>query len=386
MDFKYLSQNRTLITMSAGMSMAAWEQSGIIARELAYYKALSKYIGPLSFISYGDHPETEKRLLNQYIPDAEIAWVRPSFFSRIPSGLFLSSFLPPLDIKRFQSIQCIRTNQMSGAWAGVKISHQLKKPLIIRCGYLLSRSTLLEKEASQIKKKLLVYLEKWCAYRSDAFIVTYAKAKQFLEKAYHIPSEKIWIIGNPIDMNVFSPLDQPTSRIRDILFIGRFTHQKNIPTILHTCQKANVTITLLGKGPLKKEMVALAESLNIDAHFIDSMPNAKIPGLMHSHRIFMLASHFEGNPKVLLEAMSCEKPCVVSDIPEHHDVISHEKEGLISKATPEALCQAIQTIKNFPDIGKALGKQARKKIQQEYSLESNALKESRLHQILKTPA
>ena len=386
MDFKYLSQNRTLITMSAGMSMAAWEQSGIIARELAYYKALSKYIGPLSFISYGDHPETEKRLLNQYIPDAEIAWMRPSIISRIPSGLFLSSFLPPLNIKRFQSIQCIRTNQMSGAWAGAKIAHQLKKPLIIRCGYLLSKNILLEKKVSSIKKNGLLYLEKWCVKRADAFIVTYSRAKQYLERKYHIPSEKFWIIGNPIDLNLFKPSDSPASMIRDLLFIGRFMPEKNISTILQACQKANATITLLGKGPFKKKMVALAESLSIDAHFIDYMPNEKIPNLMRNHRMFILASHFEGNPKVLLEAMACEMPCIASNIPEHRDLILHEKEGLIADATPEALCQAVQTIKKIPDLGKALGKQARKKIQQEYSLESNALKESRLHQILKTPA
>jgi glycosyltransferase involved in cell wall biosynthesis len=370
------NRNRTLITMSAGMSMEAWNRAGIIHRELAYYKELSKHIGPLSFISYGDNYHSEVQLLKQNIPDAHIVWTRSSLFTQIPSGLFLTSFLPPLRYKSFSQIKRIRTNQISGAWTGAIIAKQLKVPFIMRAGYVLSKHI---DHVSTIKQHIIKYLEKMTVKKSDAMIVTYAGAKSFFVQKYGVNYKKIWIIGNPIDTNLFSP-SAPSGKKRDVLFIGRFTEQKNIPAILFACHKAKVSITLLGRGQLKKKMTELAESLKMDVQFIDFMPNEQIPQLINNHRLFMIASLFEGNPKVLLEAMSCEMPCIASNIPEHLDVIKHEKEGIIVQSTPDALANAIRNILHAPSFARKLGENARRKILKEYTLKGNALKESLLHE------
>ncbi|ETR73702.1 MAG: Glycosyl transferase, group 1 [Candidatus Magnetoglobus multicellularis str. Araruama] len=156
--------------------------------------------------------------------------------------------------------------------------------------------------------------------------------------------------------------------------------EKNIQSILLAIQKAKASITLLGKGPLKQEMIDLSRSLHLDVKFIDSLPNPKIPELMSKHRLFIIASHYEGNPKVLLEAMACEMPCIASNIPEHADIIENEKEGLLVPAIPGALSQAINRLLDAPDLGKEMGRRARNKILNHYSLKSNALKESQIYQ------
>jgi glycosyltransferase involved in cell wall biosynthesis len=362
--------------MSAGMSMDEWNRAGIIHRELSYYKELSRHIGPLSFISYGDNYHDESQLLKQHIPDADIVWTRTPMFAQIPGSLFLSTFLPPLDIKSFSHIKRIRTNQISGAWTGAYIAKQLKIPFILRAGYILSKHI---RHLSNIKRYMIHYLEKWTVKKADAMIVTYAGAKTFFVQQYHLDPQKVWIIGNPIDINLFAPL-APSVKKRDVLFIGRFTEQKNIPSILLACHKAQVSVTLLGKGPLKNEMLKLADSLNIDAQFIDSIPNKEIPQFMGNHRLFMIASLYEGNPKVLLEAMSCEMPCIASNIPEHIDVVNNEKEGLVVPSTPESLAHAVLQLLQFPDFARKLGANARMKILKAYSLKRNALRESQLHE------
>ncbi|MBF0450752.1 MAG: glycosyltransferase family 4 protein [Candidatus Magnetomorum sp.] len=374
----------TLITMSTGMSMTTWENAGIIQRELAYYKALSKYIGNLLFLTYGEQTDSERHLLRQYIPGAQIVRMGSRLFSRIPNGFFMASFVPPFFIHKFHSLSMVRTNQISGSWAGISIARQKNIPFILRCGYLMSKNVHLDKQASIIKKKLTWLLEKWVARHAHAIIVTYPGAKKYLIDNHRIYPEKIIVIGNPIDIDRFSPLSICSKGKRDVLFIGRFMPEKNIQSILSACHKAKASITLLGKGPLKSEMVQYANALKLNAEFIDYMPNPHIPQLMDRHRLFLIASHYEGNPKALLEAMSCEMPCIASHIPEHNDLILHEKEGLLAPPSAKSLSEAIQQILSNESFGHTLGKNARKKILAEYSLESNALKESRLHeQVLK---
>ncbi|KPA09057.1 group 1 glycosyl transferase [Candidatus Magnetomorum sp. HK-1] len=370
----------TLITMSVGMSMQAWDNAGIIHRELAYYKALSNYIGPLSFLTYGTHLPTEKRLLKSYIPDAKIIGTTYPYFSRLSGGFFVASFIPPLFIHKFNSIKNVRSNQISGSWAGAAIARQLKVPFILRCGYILSKNIQLEPNASILKKKITWLLERSVARRANAIIVTYSRAKEYLSEKHGICPKKIVIIGNPIDTERFAPADITTEKKRDILFVGRMMPEKNVGSILSACAKANASITLLGKGALKAELIQKADSLNLNAQFIDYMPNTQIPKLMHEHRIFIIASHYEGNPKALLEAMSCGMPCVASNIPEHKDLIEHKKDGILADSTDDKLCTAIRSIISNESLGKELGKNARKKILSDYSLESNAQKEYQLHQ------
>ena len=366
--------------MSVSNSMKSWSNSGIIQRELAYYKALSDYVGRLSFLTYGDDIHIERNLLKQYIPNAYIVWTSPCLFSRIPNRYFIISFIPPFYIHKFHSIHMVRSNQISGSWAGLFIARQKKVPFILRCGYLMSKNIQQDIQSSTIKKKITRLLERWAARQANAIIVTYPGAKKYLMDNYSIVSEKISIIGNPIDIELFSPIDQLDIGKRDILFIGRFSSEKNIHSILLACQKANASITLLGKGPLKQQMIQQAKLLKLDANFIDHMPNSNIPQLMSRHRLFIIASFYEGNPKALLEAMSCEMPCIASQIPEHEHLIVHEKEGFLAPHDADGLNKAIQKGLNNPSLCQMIGKNARKKITNDFSLKTNALKEYKLHQ------
>jgi len=295
----------------------------------------------------------------------------------------MASFIPHLNNlnnNTFKSIHLVRSNQISGSWSGLSIARQKKIPFILRCGYLLSKNIQLVYPSSALKKNMMRALEKWVAKNANAIIVTYSGAKKYLIDHYDIQPEKITVIGNPIDIHLFSPKNALSQTKRDILFIGRFTPEKNIHSILLACQQSKASITLLGKGPLKQEMIEYARSLNLNANFIDYMPNSEIPKLMSNHRLFIIASYFEGNPKALLEAMSCEMPCIASQIPEHKELIVHEKDGLLAPHDAEGLSKAIHIGLNNLSFCDALGKNARIKILQDFSMNSNALKEYSLHQ------
>ena len=50
---------------------------------------------------------------------------------------------------------------------------------------------------------------------------------------------------------------------------------------------------------------------------------------MKKYKFFILPSNFEGNPKVLLEAMSFGMVCLVSNISNHKEIITNKKNGFI---------------------------------------------------------
>jgi glycosyltransferase involved in cell wall biosynthesis len=71
----------------------------------------------------------------------------------------------------------------------------------------------------------------------------------------------------------------------------------------------------------------------------------------------------------LLEAMSCECACVSSATCLIPDIIEHGKDGYLCPVNkPEKFVQYIQLLMNDKEHAKEIGKNARKKIQQMFSL------------------
>ena len=50
---------------------------------------------------------------------------------------------------------------------------------------------------------------------------------------------------------------------------------------------------------------------------------------MNKYSFFILNSNFEGNPKVLLEAMSSELVCIANNAPGINNLIQHKRNGYL---------------------------------------------------------
>ena len=372
-----INDKYTLITMSLGQSLEKWSSTGHISRELGYYSQLSKLIGPLGFLTYSNNAVLEQKYLKNYISNAQIVWNKPEKLSVFYKNNFLASCAAPFNKQKYQHCKLIRSNQMSGAWAGAILAKKLRVPFILRCGYLFSSNFIKDKNNSFISKQISYYIEKIVAHSANIIFVTYPGAKDFFINEHNIDAKKIHILRNPIDIEKFKLAD--LQKNRDVIFIGRFSDEKNIPSIIHACHKTNTSLTFVGDGPLKQDMIQLAKRLGVDAIFCDTVPNEKIPILLNKHKIFIIASFFEGNPKSLLEAMSCEMPCIASNIDEHKNIIKHEENGLLCNTSAEDIAHSIIQLKQYPDLAKILGNKARQKIVNEYSMKVIAEKESQIH-------
>ena len=90
---------------------------------------------------------------------------------------------------------------------------------------------------------------------------------------------------------------------------------------------------------------------------------------MNRSRIFILPSHYEGQPKTLIEAMSCGMPVIGADSPGIREIIDHGINGLLCGTDSESIRTSIQELLDKPDLCETLGNNARQYVLEHFSLD-----------------
>jgi len=87
--------------------------------------------------------------------------------------------------------------------------------------------------------------------------------------------------------------------------------------------------------------------------------------------LYVSSSLAEGLPGAVREAMAMSKPVVATDVGGTSEVIVHGLSGiLVPPAQPESLAAAIETLLADPDRAKAIGREARKRVEELFSAQS----------------
>lgn len=100
--------------------------------------------------------------------------------------------------------------------------------------------------------------------------------------------------------------------------IARFEWIKNHEFTLNwfhhfSREHENVYLVLLGDGPLKENIVHLAEKLGISQKICFEPVRPDVGTLLPVFDVMLLPSRFEGLPGVVLEAQACGIPSIISD-------------------------------------------------------------------------
>jgi glycosyltransferase involved in cell wall biosynthesis len=147
----------------------------------------------------------------------------------------------------------------------------------------------------------------------------------------------------------------------------------------------NTHLCAVGEGPDHEKLEALADARGVDSNFYGRVPNTALPEVLCQSEIFVLPSIKEGNPKALMEAMACGRPCIATDAPGSRDLIQNEENGLLVPATPRAIADAIQRLRDDPEWAAKLGAKARIFAEQHFDLADNISREvSLLGSLMKT--
>jgi glycosyltransferase involved in cell wall biosynthesis len=78
----------------------------------------------------------------------------------------------------------------------------------------------------------------------------------------------------------------------------------------------------------------------------------------------------EGCPVALLEAMSCGRACVATDVPGSRDLLEHGQSGLIvPPEDPGALAVALRQFAASPGLRQQMGRAARQRVLDHFTIE-----------------
>jgi glycosyltransferase involved in cell wall biosynthesis len=158
--------------------------------------------------------------------------------------------------------------------------------------------------------------------------------------------QKIKIVGYAIPNPVALPATVTADPVRDLgritertaVAMGRLVPQKGLDLLLDAFGRIagrhpEWSIKVLGKGPLKGQLEAQADSLGLRSRvsFLGAVPDPFT--ILRAADLFVFPSRFEGFGNALVEAMACGLPAISFDCPAGpSDIIRHGVDGLLVPA------------------------------------------------------
>ena len=158
----------------------------------------------------------------------------------------------------------------------------------------------------------------------DAFItLTEFSRDKFIEAGW--PADKIYVKPNFI-VDKFNGAKSVDKKGGFAVYVGRLSEEKDIVTLLKSWQNINFPLKIIGTGPLK-HLVTHSGDPNIE--YLGKLPSEQVIDWVKDAEFLVLPSIcYEGFPMVLVEAMCCGTPSIVSKLGSMEEIISHGKTGL----------------------------------------------------------
>jgi glycosyltransferase involved in cell wall biosynthesis len=171
------------------------------------------------------------------------------------------------------------------------------------------------------------------------------------------PQEKISYIPNGVDCEKFYPIPKEQARWalglpngRMILSVGNLTSNKGFDLLIRSFGNlvarpvySDLQLTIVGDGLIHEDLEKLISNLKLRHRvlLVGAIPHEQLYLWYSAADLFCLASHREGWPNVILEALACGTPVVATSVGGVSEVIRSDKVGLLADRTEAALTENI---------------------------------------------
>ena len=355
-----LANTRLVLFFTLGWSLKSWDESGMLEREVAIYRRLLPHLGGITFVTYGGAED------QAYVPQLDgiqvlcNRWgIRTDRYARL---------LPLLHAPHLWRASVFKTNQTSGGRIALRTARLYRKPLIARCGYMLSDFAIRQHGLDSQPARFARQTEAKVFSAADRVVVTTEMMRQVVMRDYAVPPGRIQVIPNYVQTDLFYP--QPEMRERQtICFVARLDEQKNPLGLLQALDGLGVHLVMIGDGGLRPQVEALAQELSLEVTFIRQVPHTELPDYFNRATLFILPSFYEGHPKTLLEAMACGLPVIASDIPEIRELIQQRETGYLCGTSAAEIRAAIREVLGDTKLQRHMGRGAREFVVANFSLD-----------------
>jgi rhamnosyl/mannosyltransferase len=218
--------------------------------------------------------------------------------------------------------------------------------------------------------------------RADRIVVASPQVKALAAEMQPF-RDKIDVIPYAVDPNQHAPTPAIESRISElrheqaepmVLFVGRLVPYKGVDILLGALTAVRARAVIVGDGPLRADLERLASELGISdrVRFAGNASPSELSALYNACDLFVLPSvtRAEAFGMVQIEAMSCRKPVICTDLPSGVPWVNqHGVTGLVVPPSDvRALSDAMQMLLKDDALRARMGEAGRRRVESEFSI------------------
>ncbi len=220
-------------------------------------------------------------------------------------------------------------------------------------------------------------------YEASEVIVNSNYMKNELQRLFGLPYEKINVVPNGVNLNLFSGIERDYNFRRRyamdnekiILFMGRLVYEKGVQHLIAAMPKIlngyhDSKLVICGKGGMIDELKAQVQALGIaqKVYFAGYLYGKDVQKMYKVADISVFPSTYEPFGIVALEAMLSENPVVVSDVGGLNEIVQHKENGMKSYAgNPNSIADSILELLYDHKLCAEITKKAKNKVRNEYN-------------------
>ncbi|MCC4768754.1 glycosyltransferase [Methanosarcina sp. DH2] len=230
----------------------------------------------------------------------------------------------------------------------------------------------------------------------DRIVSVTDKLKAELVRLYSVPAEKVLVINNGANTEIFKPMDQKNSRDclgldgskKYVCFVGHLAAWQGVefliyssPLILEKCP--DVRFLVVGDGVMRDKLLEIASEMGLSDKFTFTgrVPYEDVPLYINAADICVAPFIKERNSKIGLSALktyeylACGKPIVASSISGVKDLIDLSGGGIsVTPEDPGELANAVVKLISDQKTRSMMGEQGRKYVVENHSWDGVARK------------
>ncbi|MGY0557196.1 glycosyltransferase [Lysobacter sp. A421] len=209
-----------------------------------------------------------------------------------------------------------------------------------------------------VRSGVNAYLTRKVLAGADAVLTVSQAMRAAAIDTFGAPGSKVRTIVNGIDTQVFHPRDRSTMRTRLgiepdarlVTYVGRFVESKGLIELLQAFaaiagRDPRARLALVGDGVMRTQLPELirGHALESRVYLPGSMEPTGVAEWIGASDVLTLPSWSEGYPNVVVEAIACGCPVVVSDVGGAGEIVNPRSGILVPPRDPAALERALDT-------------------------------------------
>jgi len=268
---------------------------------------------------------------------------------------------------------------------GCKLGKIFKIPCIVEVNGLMTD----EQKMTGMLRRIITKSESNTFSLADKIIVVTSKLKETLQSDYSVPENKIVVIENGVNTDLFRPINKEDVKsdldldgnYHYVGFSGSFAPWhgledlvKSAPMILKEVE--NTKFLLVGDGVMKEQIIQMANDLNLTDKFIfvNRVPYEEVPKYVNVFDVCVILKKkaIIGSPLKLWEYMACGKPVIATNTQDFKVLEEYNAGILVDSEKTEEVADAIITLLKNKELREEMGKNGRKHVVENRSWESVA--------------